>query len=163
VLSWPILHGLFRLRVRGSENVPASGGFVLSLQPPLELRPVAARMPLWPHRWLRFMAKAELYWWPATYVLDTAGAFQVPAWLGDREAIETAVRPAREGNVVVMFPEGHARAKGSSRSTSRGATRAPRESRWRPDVPLVPAPSPAPTGCSGSDRCGSPTAPGRDG
>ena len=34
-------------------------------------------MPLLPQRWLRFMAKSELYWWPLSLVLDAAGAFKV--------------------------------------------------------------------------------------
>ena len=28
-LSWPVLYGLFRLRVKGRENVPADGGYIL--------------------------------------------------------------------------------------------------------------------------------------
>ncbi len=77
VLSWPILYGLFRLRVRGSENVPVDGGFVLACNHLSSFDPWPLGMPLWPERWLRFMAKSELYWWPATLVLDDAGAFKV--------------------------------------------------------------------------------------
>jgi 1-acyl-sn-glycerol-3-phosphate acyltransferase len=139
VLSWPLLYGLFRLRVRGRENVPASGGYVLSCNHLSNFDPWPLGMPLWPHRWLRFMAKVELYWWPAKYVLDTAGAFPVHRGLGDREAIETAVRLAREGNVVVMFPEGTRRAKGLVKKhqprPKSGAARIALEA----GVPLVPA------------------------
>ena len=96
-------------------------------------------MPLWPQRWLRFMAKSELYWWPLTLVLDGAGAFQVHRGAADIEAIETAVRLAREGNIVVMFPEGTRRQEGArqeargARALRRGADRA------QAGVPLVPA------------------------
>lgn len=139
VLSWPLLYGLFRLRVRGRENVPASGGYVLSCNHLSNFDPWPLAMPLWPHRWLRFMAKVELYWWPAKYVLDTAGAFPVHRGLGDREAIETAIRLAREGNVVVMFPEGTRRAKGLVKKhqprPKSGAARIALEA----GVPLVPA------------------------
>jgi 1-acyl-sn-glycerol-3-phosphate acyltransferase len=96
-------------------------------------------MPLWPQHWLRFMAKAELYWWPAKYVLNTAGAFPVHRGLGDREAVETAIRLAREGNVVVMFPEGTRRTKGLvKRHQPRGRTGAARIA-LEAGVPLVPA------------------------
>jgi hypothetical protein len=44
--------------------------------------------------------------------LDGAGAFPVRRGQADVEAIETAVRLAREGNVVAMFPEGTRRRKG---------------------------------------------------
>jgi 1-acyl-sn-glycerol-3-phosphate acyltransferase len=138
-LSWPILYGVFRLRVRGRENVPASGGCVLSCNHISNFDPWPLGIPLWPKRWLRFMAKAELYWWPAKYILDGAGAFPVHRGLGDREAVETAVRLARDGSVVVMFPEGTRRAKGlvkKHRPRARsGAARIALEA----GVPLVPA------------------------
>jgi 1-acyl-sn-glycerol-3-phosphate acyltransferase len=139
VLSCPLLYGLFRLRVQGRENVPASGGYVLSCNHLSNFDPWPLGMPLWPQHWLRFMAKAELYWWPATYVLHAAGAFPVHRGLGDREAVETAIRLAREGNVVVMFPEGTRRAKGLAKKHQprprSGAARIALEA----GVPLVPA------------------------
>ena len=138
-LSWPVLRGLFRLHAQGRENVPASGGLVLSCNHLSNFDPWPLGMPLWPQRWLRFMAKAELYWWPATYVLDAAGAFPVHRGVGDREAVETAIRLAREGNVVVMFPEGTRRSKGLVKKhqprPKSGAARIALEA----GVPLVPA------------------------
>jgi 1-acyl-sn-glycerol-3-phosphate acyltransferase len=137
-LSWPILYGVFRLRARGRENLPASGGYVLACNHISNLDPWPVGLPLWPRRWLRFMAKAELYWWPATYVLDGAGAFPVHRGLGDVEAVETALTLARDGHVVVMFPEGTRRQKGlvkkhQARPRS-GAARIALEA----NVPLVP-------------------------
>jgi 1-acyl-sn-glycerol-3-phosphate acyltransferase len=139
LLSWPVVYGLFRLRVRGRERLPASGGYVLACNHISNLDPWPLGLPLWPRRWLRFMAKAELYWWPARYLLDGAGAFPVRRGLADVEAIETAVRLAQEGNVVVMFPEGTRREKGlvkkhEARPRS-GAARIALEA----GVPLVPA------------------------
>src|SRR5258707_4017039 len=69
-------------------------------------------MPLWPRIGLRFMAKSELYWFPLDKLIDGAGAFPVHRGQHDTVAIETAVRLAREGNVVAMFPEGTRRTKG---------------------------------------------------
>lgn len=139
VLSWPILRGLFRLRDRGSENVPVDGGCVLACNHLSSFDPWPLGMPLWPHRWLRFMAKAELYWWPATLVLDTAGAFKVRRGRADVEAIETAVRLAREGNVVVMFPEGTRRVKGLVKKHQARARSGAARIALMADVPLVPA------------------------
>jgi 1-acyl-sn-glycerol-3-phosphate acyltransferase len=139
LLSWPLIYGVFRLRARGRENLPASGGYVLACNHVSNLDPWPLGLPLWPRRWLRFMAKAELYWWPAKYVLDGAGAFPVHRGLADVEAIETAVRLAREGHVVVMFPEGTRREKGlvkKHRARPRsGAARIALEA----SVPLIPA------------------------
>ena len=137
--SWPVLHWLFRLRVQGKENVPQSGGCVLACNHLSNFDPWPLGMPLWPQRWLRFMAKAELYWWPATLILNAAGAFPVHRERADVEAVQTAVRLAQEGNVVVMFPEGTRRNKGlvkrhEARARS-GAARIALEA----GVPLVPA------------------------
>jgi 1-acyl-sn-glycerol-3-phosphate acyltransferase len=139
ILSWPILYGLYRLRTRGRGNLPSEGGFVLACNHVSSFDPWALGLPLWPRRWLRFMAKAELYWWPLRAVLDAGGAFKVRRGLGDVEAIETAVRLAREGNVIAMFPEGTRRTKGlvkkhQARPRS-GAARIALEA----GVPLVPA------------------------
>jgi 1-acyl-sn-glycerol-3-phosphate acyltransferase len=139
VVSWPVLYGLFRLRVRGIENLPATGGYVLACNHVSSLDPWPLGLPLWPRRWLRFMAKSELYWWPLRLVLDGAGAFKVRRGLADVEAIETAVRLARDGHVIAMYPEGTRRAKGlvkrhQPRPRS-GAARIALEA----GVPLVPA------------------------
>jgi 1-acyl-sn-glycerol-3-phosphate acyltransferase len=139
VISRPILHGLYRLRSKGAENVPATGGIVLACNHLSSFDPWPLGMPLWPTRWLRFMAKSELYWWPLTLVLNNAGAFKVRRGLGDRQAVETAIRLAREGNVVVMFPEGTRRKKGLKKKHQprprSGAARIALEA----GVPLVPA------------------------
>jgi 1-acyl-sn-glycerol-3-phosphate acyltransferase len=139
LVSRPILNGLYRLRATGVENVPLTGGCVLACNHLSNFDPWPLGMPLWPHRWLRFMAKSELYWWPQRLVLDAAGAFKVRRGIGDMEAVATAVRLAREGNVVVMFPEGTRRKKGlvkKHRPRARsGAARIALEA----GVPLVPA------------------------
>jgi 1-acyl-sn-glycerol-3-phosphate acyltransferase len=96
-------------------------------------------MPLWPRHFLRFMAKSELYWFPATLVLNGAGAFPVRRGQRDIAAIETAVQLAKEGHVVTMFPEGTRRTKGLTKKWDArphsGAARIALEA----GVPLVPA------------------------
>jgi 1-acyl-sn-glycerol-3-phosphate acyltransferase len=139
VLSWPVLYGLFRLRARGRENLPATGGYVLACNHLSSLDPWPLGLPLWPRRWLRFMAKSELYWWPLRLVLNGAGAFKIRRGLGDREAIELALQLAHDGHVVAMFPEGTRRAKGLVKKHEprprSGAARIALEA----DVPLIPA------------------------
>jgi len=138
-VSRPILYGLFRLRAQGVENVPASGGYVLACNHLSNFDPWPLGMPLYPGHWLRFMAKAELYWWPATYILDAAGAFPVNRGRADVVAVQTAIRLAQEGNVVVMFPEGTRRKKGLvKKHQARGRTGAARIA-LEAGVPLVPA------------------------
>jgi 1-acyl-sn-glycerol-3-phosphate acyltransferase len=138
VLSWPVLRGLYRLRARGVQNVPATGGFVLASNHVSSFDPWPLGLPLWPKRQLRFMAKSELYWWPLSLILNAVGAFPVRRGQRDIAAIETAVRLAREGHPVAMFPEGTRRRKGlvkrfEARPRS-GAARIALEA----GVPLVP-------------------------
>jgi 1-acyl-sn-glycerol-3-phosphate acyltransferase len=138
ILSAPVLYGLYRLQERGKENLP-KGGFVLACNHVSSFDPWVLGMPLWPKRFLRFMAKSELYWPPLKYVLNGVGAFPVRRGQRDVQAIETAVRLAREGHVVTMFPEGTRRTKGlvkrfEARPRS-GAARIAVEA----GVPLVPA------------------------
>jgi 1-acyl-sn-glycerol-3-phosphate acyltransferase len=138
VFSWPVLHGVFRLRSRGVGNLP-EGGFVLASNHVSNFDPWALGVPLWPRRFLRFMAKSELYWFPMTIILRAGGAFPVRRGEADQEAIDTAISLAREGNVVAMFPEGTRRTKGlrkkwEARPRS-GAARIALEA----GVPLVPA------------------------
>ena len=138
-VSAPVLYGLYRLRVRGVEDLPKEGGYVLACNHVSNFDPWAIGVPLWPRRFLRFMAKSELYWWPLTLLLNRVGAFPVRRGQRDTVAIATAVRLAREGNVVAMFPEGTRRAKGlvkrfEARPRS-GAARIALEA----GVPLVPA------------------------
>jgi 1-acyl-sn-glycerol-3-phosphate acyltransferase len=112
VLSWPVLRLVFRQRVRGRENLPREGGYVLAANHWSNFDPWALGLPLFPRRYLRFMAKAELFWFPLGPFIAAAGAFKVRRGERDTEAIATAVRLCREGHVVVMFPEGTRRAKG---------------------------------------------------
>ena len=139
VLSMPFLYGLFRLQARGRDRLPREGGYVLACNHVSSFDPWPLGLPLWPRRFLRFMAKSELYWWPMRLMLDGVGAFPVRRGQADLEAIETAVRLAREGHVVTMFPEGTRRRKGlvkrhEARPRS-GAARIALEA----GVPLVPA------------------------
>ena len=106
---------------------------VSSLDPwPLGLR-------LWPHRFLRFMAKSELFWPGLGQFIAAAGAFKVHRGRSDQEAIATAVRLAQEGHVIAMFPEGTRRKKGLRKKfqpqAHTGAARIAHEA----GVPLVPA------------------------
>ena len=139
VLSWPVLYGPFRLRVSGKENVPASAGCVLACNHLSNFDPWPLAMPLWPNRWLRFMAKSELYWWPLRLLLSAAGAFKVRRGRGDMEAVENAVQLAGEGNVVVMFPEGTRRRKGMVKRHEARARSGAARIALEAGVPLVPA------------------------
>jgi 1-acyl-sn-glycerol-3-phosphate acyltransferase len=138
-LSYPVLRLLYRERWTGVAHVPAEGGCVLAANHSSNFDPWPLGVPLFPRRFLRFMAKSELFWFPLGAVIRAGGGFPVRRGAHDQEAIDTAVGLCREGHVVVMFPEGTRRAKG---------LRKRHEARWRSGaarialeagVPLVPA------------------------
>src|SRR5215831_4862096 len=123
IVSRPLVYGLFRLEARGLERLP-EGGFVLAANHASNLDPWALGIPLFPQRWLRFMAKSELYWWPLSGVLRAGGAFRVRRGAGE---------------VVVMFPEGTRQQKGLNKKwDARPHTGAARIAK-RAGSPLVPA------------------------
>jgi 1-acyl-sn-glycerol-3-phosphate acyltransferase len=145
-LSWPILKGLFRLRSQGKENLPTDGGYVLAANHISNFDPWPLGVPIFPKRFLRFMAKSELYWWPLGRLITAGGGFPVRRGERDLEAMENAVELAKEGHAVAMFPHGTRQRKGLVKryqpKAHTGAARIALEA----GVPLVPA------AISGTDR-----------
>jgi 1-acyl-sn-glycerol-3-phosphate acyltransferase len=145
-VTLPVVKVVFRHRATGVENVPSTGGFVLAANHWSNFDPWPLALPFFPRRFFRFMAKAELFWFPLGPIIEAGGAFKVRRGEQDEEAIATAVALARDGQAIVMFPEGTRRRKG---------LRKKHEARWRTGaarialearVPLVPA------GIAGTDR-----------
>jgi 1-acyl-sn-glycerol-3-phosphate acyltransferase len=146
VFSWPLLKTVFRHRAVAVESLPSEGGWVLAANHWSNFDPWPLGLPLFPRRFLRFMAKSELFWFPLGAIITAGGAFPVRRGQRDEEALATAVELCRAGHVVVMFPEGTRRQKG---------LRKKHEARWHSGaarialeagVPLVPA------GIAGTDH-----------
>ena len=138
---------LFRVRASGLENVP-KGGCVLAANHTSNFDPWPLGVPLFPRRWLRFMAKAELFWPPLSWILRGGGAFAVRRGEADTDAIDRAVELCRDGELVVMFPEGTRRVKGLNKKVAaRPHTGAARVALLA-GVPLIPA------AIAGTDRLG---------
>ena len=96
-------------------------------------------IPLLPKRQLRFMAKSELFNPVFAPLLRAGGAFKVRRGEGDLEAVRTAVDLVKDGEIVVMFPEGTRREKGlRKRHVARAHTGAARIALGA-GAPLVPA------------------------
>jgi 1-acyl-sn-glycerol-3-phosphate acyltransferase len=138
-VSKPVMTLVFRPRATGLENVPRDGGFVLASNHLSNFDPWALGLPLFPWRFLRFMGKSELFFWPLGPFIQAAGAFKVRRGQADAEAMETAQRLAREGHVVVMFPEGTRRRKGLVKKWQPRAHTGAARIALDAGVPLIPA------------------------
>jgi 1-acyl-sn-glycerol-3-phosphate acyltransferase len=138
VLSQP-LRLLYRMEALGTENLPREGGFVLAANHTSNFDPWPLGLPLYPERFLRFMGKSELFWWPLGPLIEAGGAFKVNRGQRDVEAIATAIELVEAGEVVVMFPEGTRVKKGIVKKhevrAHTGAARIARDA----GAPLVPA------------------------
>jgi 1-acyl-sn-glycerol-3-phosphate acyltransferase len=97
---------LFRLEIRGRENIPAEGGFILAPgahRSNIEIFVVCAIT----RRRLRYMGKDSLWKNPASdWFFSSLGGFPINRDAADREALNQTLDLVNEGEIVVMFPEG---------------------------------------------------------
>ena len=138
-LTVPFVKLVFRLRAKGTENLPAVGGYVLAPNHVSNLDPWPLGAPLFPRRFLRFMAKAELYRFGLGLLLRGGGAFKVRRGERDTAAIEKGIELARAGHAVVIFPEGTRRTKGLVKKHQPRAHTGAARVAIAANVPLIPA------------------------
>jgi 1-acyl-sn-glycerol-3-phosphate acyltransferase len=146
-VSRPFLRLLWRYEADGLERLPA-GGFVLAAGHHSNFDPWPLAISLSKTHFVRFMAKSELFWPPLSWIITGAGGFRVRRGEADREALATARRLAREGNVIAMFPEGTRRAKGLRKRRQPEVHDGAARIALGAGVPLVPA------ALAGTDRIG---------
>ena len=137
-ISWPFVKLGFRLRARGLDHLP-EGGFVLAANHTSNFDPWPLALPLFPQRQLRFMAKSELFNPILKPILAGGGAFPVRRGEADLEAIRRAVELVRDGEIVVMFPEGTRRRKGLRKKHEARAHTGAARIALAAGAPLVPA------------------------
>jgi 1-acyl-sn-glycerol-3-phosphate acyltransferase len=85
------------------------------------------------------MAKSELFNPVLKPILYGGGAFPVRRGTGDRDAMRTAIELARDGEIVVMFPEGTRRTKGLRKKFEARAHTGAARIALSAGSPLVPA------------------------
>jgi len=97
--------GYWRLTIRGKENMPASGPFVLA---PVHRSFIDfALTSSITHRRMRYMGKDSL-WKVGLFgkFISALGAYPVHRGGADREALKRTVEVLQSGEPVVIFPEG---------------------------------------------------------
>jgi 1-acyl-sn-glycerol-3-phosphate acyltransferase len=105
----------FRLRASGLENVPAQGGVVLAPMHRSYVDSLAVGVPLKQRRF-RAMAKYELFGVPLVgRLIAMGGGFPVRRAVQDMEAYQAALRMLRDGEMLLVFPEGTRNRDGKAR------------------------------------------------
>jgi 1-acyl-sn-glycerol-3-phosphate acyltransferase len=100
-----VARSLWRVRIRGLENVPRSGPFVLAPVHRSNVDFMIAGCLV--RRRIRYMGKDSLWRhrWSAK-LFDSLGAFPVRRGTPDRDALRTCEAALAAGEPVVLFPEG---------------------------------------------------------
>jgi len=104
----PPLKLWFNWRFEGLENIPPEGPALMACNHTSYFDPLAHALAIVrAHRRPRFMAKQELYeGWFMRNLLTGAHQIPVPRGTGSRAPVEAAVKALREGEVVMIYPEG---------------------------------------------------------
>lgn len=108
---------IFRLRKRGTENIPKEGGVIMAYNHRSYWDPVVAALTS--KRRLKFMAKSELFKNPVFGALiKSLGAFPVNRDKNGIGAIKAAMKILRGGEAMLIFPEG-GRIKGGRKAKAK--------------------------------------------
>lgn len=102
----PLFCGVYGMRLRGGHNLPRYGPVIVIMNHKANIDPVVAGAIC--DRPLRFMAKKELFanrW--LSRLITHLGAFPIDRGAGDREALRTSLDMLKDGQLLLMFPEGH--------------------------------------------------------
>jgi 1-acyl-sn-glycerol-3-phosphate acyltransferase len=96
-----------RLRVTGLEHVPRTGAFIFAPNHVSYADPPIAGAAIVRMRYLNYMAKGSLFRIPVLGgVMARVGAFPVEREGTDRAAIRHALELLKDGQALLMFPEG---------------------------------------------------------
>jgi 1-acyl-sn-glycerol-3-phosphate acyltransferase len=114
-----VYHLIYRLRVEGRENVPASGPVILAcnhqsnFDPPLVGSSIRQRN-------LDFIAKVELFKWPLSWVIRGLNSIPVKGDGGDTGSIKEVIARLERGRATLIFPEGSRTPDGEIKEFQRG-------------------------------------------
>ena len=127
-------HVYWRLEHKGVENIPQQGGLIIAANHQSYGDPFWLALPV--KRPVRFLAWSEAFSWPVVgNAIRLLGAWPLQVEGSDPAAIRRSLTWLRNGNVVVIFPEGgRGKPDGTMVRMKAGAVRMALEA----DVPILP-------------------------
>lgn len=125
---------LWRLELKGVENIPQSGGLIIAANHQTYVDPFWLTSPL--NRPVRFLAWSEAFSWPVIgKVITLLGAWPLQVEGSDPSAIRRSLTWLRNSGIIVIFPEGgRGLPDGSMIRMKAGAVRMAMEA----EVPILP-------------------------
>lgn len=97
--------GIWHLKQNGIENIPPDGGLIIASNHQSYLDPFLISIPI--KRPLRFLAwNAALEWPVAGKLMKLMGAWPLQLERSDPSAIRRSIQWLRDGEALVIFPEG---------------------------------------------------------
>ena len=95
---------IYRVRIRGQENLPSGGYVMASSHRSMMDIPFNARLT---KRKLRYMGKASLFEIPVLgWLFRTLGGFEVQRDGTDRKALRESIAMLQGGEILLVYPEG---------------------------------------------------------
>lgn len=95
----------FHYKIEGLENLPKDEGFILCSNHRSYLDPIFLGLRV--RRQITFMAKEELFQVKVLGpIIRKLGAFPIARGKGDTGAVDFAIETVKNGNVLMLFPEG---------------------------------------------------------
>lgn len=95
----------WRIRFKGLENIPQTGGVIIASNHQTYLDPMWMALPI--SRRIRYLAMSESFGWPIIgKVIVMLGAWPIQLEKSDPTAIRRSLQWLRNGGAVVIFPEG---------------------------------------------------------
>ncbi|OQA91627.1 MAG: 1-acyl-sn-glycerol-3-phosphate acyltransferase [Elusimicrobia bacterium ADurb.Bin231] len=119
LLSKIIFRSIYLLKIKGIENIPATGAFILAANhnsladPPLVGSCIKRK--------IYYIAKKQLFDIPVFgWIIKKSNAFPVDRESADISAFKTALKILSDGNGMLIFPEGTRKKTGPRKKLKRG-------------------------------------------
>ena len=139
IILWPVFRIIKPTRCINHRNIPKGGALYCANHTRMSDPLFVAYAMGWPHQ-IHVMAKEEVMHWPFIgWVLRHGGIFGVKRGKADVAAIKTSIKYLKNGELLLMFPEGTRHQDGDFGDAKTGAAMLA----LRTGVPIIPIYLPA--------------------